>query len=105
VKENTICTGLEIAAIVAATASAASAGVGISQATRGTPKLPKPPAPPPPAPPPPTAPPPFAPETDEETPVAERKKKRDRGYTLTDTLLTSPLGEQGGVGTKTLLGG
>jgi hypothetical protein len=96
-----------IAAAVAAAAAAASTGLALSQATKGTPKLPPAPLPPPPAPPPPAAPPPFAPETPQEEPQAKAKRRREQGYGVEQTLLTSPLGggQMPRPGAKTLLWG
>lgn len=86
----------------------ASTGAALAKGSPDLPKVPppaKPPSPPALAPPPPIPPPPSETQADEA--VAGERRKQQRRFGISQTLLVSPLGGAGGTqpGAKTLLGG
>jgi hypothetical protein len=90
-----------IAAAVGLAGGLATTGLALSQ--KG-PKLPKmtPPAAPPPVPPPPAPLPPAPTETQADEGVARELRKRQRRFSIADTMIASPLG---GIGGRSTLGG
>lgn len=104
-----MCTGVEIAALVAAAATVGTTAYTVSQGSPALPEV-KPPLPPPAAPPPPAALPPPPSETEAGEGIAKERRKRALRYGVEQTLLTSPLGNPtpnttSGVSTRSLLGG
>jgi hypothetical protein len=95
-------TALLIGSAVAAVGGLATTGVALAQGGPNLPDVPKPP--PPPKPPP--APAPLPPQATEQGLDPEKRKRASR-FSVSDTLLTNPLGGGGTPGTmsKSLLGG